>query len=211
MPDQTNLQLITKHLPFAIDDSEAVNDLYATFVSTPTPKRKRLVELWTYGYIYSYMAAKHAGGSIRQVSDMEELISTVYTKVQNGRSTIKNPDKYAHWVSVVAKNTFINYVNRNRVETTSIHDPEQPTLEQVGAAEQIDEQVGLLRSILENAIQRLPPYLRRVAHMHYFEGCTFKEIAECIDKEVSVVRVYKSRALKALREDDRLRDVLESP
>jgi len=211
MPGRNHLQLITERLPFAIDDSEAVNALYATYVSKPTPERKQFVEMWTYGYIYNYMAAKYTGGSIRNVSDMEELISTVYTKVQSSRSTIKNPNKYAHWVSVVAKNTFINYVNRSRVETTSIHDPEQPTLQQVGAVKEIDEQVGLLRSILKAAIQRLPPYLRKVAYLHYFEGCTFKEIAERIDKKVPVVRVYKSRALKALREDARLRDVLESP
>lgn len=211
MSDSTNLQLITERLPFAIDDSEAVNTLYATYASEPTPRHEQLVELWTYGYIYKYMASKYAGHSIRQVSDMEELVSKVYTNVQDGRSTIKNPEKYAHWVSVVAKNAFINYVNRARVETTSIHDPEHPTLQQIGAAKQIDEQVGLLRSILEVAISRLPPYLRRVARLYYFEDCTFKEIAERIDKDVPVVRVYKSRALKALREDDRLKDVLEAP
>jgi RNA polymerase sigma factor (sigma-70 family) len=157
------------------------------------------------------MAAKYAKGSIRQMSDMEELISTVYEKVQKGRDGIKNPDKYAHWVSVVAKNTFINYVNRSRIETTSIHEPQSPTLKQVGAIQEIDERVGLMRSVLQEAIRRLPPYLRRVAQLHYFEDCTFKEIAERIDKEVPVVRVYKSRALKALREDPRLREAIEDP
>jgi len=211
MLDRTNLQLITERLPFAIDDADAVNELYASCGETPTRSERQHIELWTYGYIYRYMAAKYAGGSIRQMSDMEELVSTVYEKVQDGRSSIRNPDKYAHWVSVVAKNTFINYVNRHRVETTSIHEPQPPTLKQAGAVEEIDANVGLMRTQLQTAIRRLPPYLRRVAELYYFEECTFKEIADRIDKDVPVVRTYKSRALKALREDTRLQAVLEEP
>ena len=211
MPDHANLQLITERLPFAIDDAETVNELYASCGDAPTRREKQHIELWTYGYVYRYMAAKYAGGSIRQMGDMEQLVSTVYKKVQDGRSSIRNPDKYAHWVSVVAKNTFINYVNRSRVETTSIHEPQPPTLQQAGAVEEIDANVGLMRTQLQAAIRRLPPYLRRVAELYYFEECTFKEIAEQIDKKVPVVRTYKSRALKALREDTRLQAVLEEP
>ncbi|PEN08822.1 RNA polymerase subunit sigma-70 [Longimonas halophila] len=209
MPDRTNLQLITERLPFAIDDADAVNALYASCDKARKRREKQYIELWTYGYIYRYMAAKYAGGSIRQTSDMDELVSAVYEKVQNGRDSIRNPDKYAHWVSVVAKNTFINYVNRHRVDTTSIHEPQQPTLKQADAVKEIDANVGLMRTQLQAAIRRLPPYLRRVAELYYFKECTFKEIAECIDKDVPVVRTYKSRALKALREDTRLQAVLD--
>lgn len=209
MPERTNLQLIIERLPFAIDDSEAVNALYAEYMDTSDPRKGQLIELWTYGYVYRYVAGKDASGSVRQASDVEELITTIYEKVQRSRSSIRNPDKYAHWISVVAKNTFINYVKRRRIETTSINEPQPPPIEDKEAVAEIDASVGLMRSHFRAAIRRLPPYLRRVAELYYLEDHAFAEIAEEIDKDVPTVRTYKSRALKALREDERLRDVVD--
>lgn len=207
MAGSFDLTIITDRLPFGIDDAKAVNALYVQFIDDPSPEREQLVEAWTYGYICKYMVAKHAKGSIRHVSDIEMLIGKTYERVRKGRPTIKEPDKYAHWVSVVTKNTFINYVNRYRVETDSIEDEETPTLESIGATTEIDEDVGLRRQVLEHALDRLPPYLRKVARLYYFKDLSFKEVGERLDKSAATVRVYKSRVLKALREDPDLKHV----
>ena len=60
-------------------------------------------------------------------------------------------------------------------------------------------ELGEIRTKLAAAIDRLPPRLKRVTALYYYEGMTFKEISEIL--EVSESRVYQlcRQSIKQLR------------
>jgi RNA polymerase sigma factor (sigma-70 family) len=120
---------------------------------------------------------------------------------------VRDPDRYANWVSVVCKNTFLNHTRSDRT-ADSIDEDRGPTLH---ADETRLPEIGFVREALADAIERLPDYLQEPARLYFLEDRDFEEISEQIDKAVPTVRTYKHKAVKHLREDDRLREYVDHP
>jgi RNA polymerase sigma factor (sigma-70 family) len=104
-------------------------------------------------------------------------------------------------VSVICKNTLINYVNRKRPEQ-SIHDESGLVLTADTPATYND--VGFVLQALHSAIDRLPAYLQETAKLYFLKACTYEEISKRIGKDVPTVRSYRHKVVRRFREDDRL-------
>jgi RNA polymerase sigma factor (sigma-70 family) len=163
------------------------------------------VDLWTYCYVCRYFLAKSAGNNFESVAAPDELITRTYEKIQENRDGVRDPDRYANWVSVVCKNTFLNYTRRDRV-SDSINEEQGPTLR--ADASRIPEK-GFVREAFAEAIDRLPEYLQEPARLYFLEDREFDEISDEIGKAVPTVRTYKHKAVKQLREDERLQEYVD--
>jgi len=73
------------------------------------------VDLWTYCFIRRYFLVKFAREAYGGPADLEALIEKAYRKVQSRRHTVADTARYASWVSVVCKNTFLNYLRGRRL------------------------------------------------------------------------------------------------
>jgi RNA polymerase sigma factor (sigma-70 family) len=195
---------LTKRLPFELSETEAANEAFRRW-RNGEEEQKRHVDVWTYCYIWKYFLVKKAQNSITEASDIDDLIARTYQKVERKRTQINDPDRYASWVSVVCKNTFLNYTRKDRV-TESIHDEDGPRL----VADNPDAEPDTIRQTLLRAIERLPSYLQPTARLYFLERRTFQEISEVIDKSVATVRTYKHKAIQRLREDEELREHFEA-
>jgi len=195
---------LAERLPFRMSETEAVNDAFRQWLDGEDAQ-KRNVDVWTYCYIWKYFLVKRTQNSITEASDIDDLIARTYQKVERNRTQINNPDRYASWVSVVCKNTFLNYTRKDRV-TESIHDEDGPQL----VADRPDADPDTIRQTLLRAIERLPSYLQPTARLYFLERRTFQEISEVIEKSVATVRTYKHKAVQRLREDEELREHFEA-
>lgn len=196
---------LAKRLPFDLSNTDAVNETFDRWVSGGTEEDKRTVDLWTYCYIWKYFLTKKAQDSIQEAADVDDLIARSYQKVEKNRTSIDDSTRYASWVSVVCKNTFLNYARRDRV-AESIHDEETPEL----VADSNTNNPGSVRETVVRAIERLPDYLQTTARLYLLERRTFREIGEVIGKSVATVRTYKCKAMKRLRDDEEVREYLKS-
>lgn len=202
----SQLRTVLEQLPFGVDDIEAANEVFQDWRESGAEADLQIVDLWTYCYICRYFLGKAAADEFSNASDADELITKAYQKVQNKRDTVRNPNRYAHWVSVVCKNTFLNYTRRDRV-SESIDEEEGPTLSEDGAHPLTE--YGFVREAFEAAIERLPDYLQEPARLYFLENREFEEISDTVDKPVATIRTYKHKAVKRLRQDDTLREYVD--
>lgn len=208
MTDPTSrLRTVIDRLPFSVDDTDAANDAFRRWTQQQDAAAERLVDMWTYCYVCRYFLAKSTGGAFDSAAAPDELITRTYKKVQDNRESVRNPDRYANWVSVVCKNTFLNHTRSDRT-ADSIDEERGPTLR---AEETRLPEVGFVREALAEAIERLPDYLQKPARLYFLEDREFEEISDEIDKAVPTVRTYKHKAVKQLREDERLQEYVDRP
>jgi RNA polymerase sigma factor (sigma-70 family) len=205
----SNLQPVLDQLSFALDDTEAVNRAFQTYRNEGREEAEEEVEVWTYCYVYRYFMKKFGAGSIQEAADADDLVARAFQKTRRKRSSVQDPSRYAHWVSVVCKNTFLNYARRDRV-AQSIDDEEGPELVAEDPLPSRGD-IGFVRQAFERAVGRLPEYLQEPARLYFLENHTFQEIAEVIGKSVPTVRTYKHKAVKRLREDEELRAYVDGP
>lgn len=204
----SRLRSVLDQIPFDLDDTAAVNEAFQQWKDEDALDAKRNVDLWTYCYVWRYFLVKSARGAVDDASDVDDLIARAYKKVEEGRTDIRRAGRYASWVSVICKNTFLNYTRRDRV-SRSIDADEGPDL--VADASGPFDDLGYVRRAFEEAIQRLPEYLRETARLYFLEDKSFKEVGEVIGKSVATVRTYKYKVVKRLREDEHLEDILNPP
>ncbi len=203
----SRLRTVIDRLPFAVDDTDAANDAFRRCTEEQDPKAQRHVDMWTYCYVCRYFLAKSAGDSFESASAPDELITRTYEKIQKNRDGVREAGRYTNWVSVVCKNTFLNYTRRDRT-SDSIDKEKGPTLQ--ADISRIPKK-GFVREAFSEAIERLPDYLQEPARLYFLEDREFEEISEEIGKAIPTVRTYKHKAVKKLREDERLREYVDQP
>ena len=204
----SELRTIIERLPFSVDDTAAANDAFRRWRNGSDPDAERIVDMWTYCYICRYFLSKSSQGAFNHASDTDELTTRAYRKVLDNRDGVRNPDRYANWVSVICKNTFLNYTRRDQF-SESVEEEEGPTL--TAEKRQSVAEVGFVREALDEAIDRLPQYLQKPARLYFLEDREFEEISDAVDKPVATVRTYKHKAVKRLRTDERLQEYVDRP
>lgn len=190
---------VASYLPFDVLDIQQANDAFVHWRAAQTDEARHVVDLWTYCYVRRYFLAKFAQRNTRQAADLEMVISRAFRKATGRMQSVKNPDRYAHWVSVICRNTFINYLRSRR--------DHQPLPEGGLAAPQPHRDYGdaaLMAAALEAAIGRLPEFLQEVAYLRLVEEVDYEEISRRVDKPLPILRSYVSKSLKRLRKDPAL-------
>jgi RNA polymerase sigma factor (sigma-70 family) len=202
-----HLQSLTEQLPFELANVDKANAVFERWATQEKETAKRLVDIWTYCYVVQYFYVKSVHDEIRGASDLDDLVTRAYNRINEKRSGLRDPSRYAHWVSVICKRIFLNHV-RTRFDRTSIDAEEGPRLPPVDAAH-VTSDLGFTHQLLLDAIDRLPEYLQETARLYFLDEWSFSEVSDKIGKPVPTVRAYKHKVVKRLREDETLRTLME--
>ena len=196
-----SLDALASKLPFHLDDVDAVNDCFVRWFKTPSDEDRIVIDLWTYCFIRRYFLIKVVQESTMGPTDFDELVDRTFLKIEASVGRVKRPAHYANWVSVVCKNTFLNYLRDRRLAVSLYENPESQV-----AAEPARpyRDVGYTRLAVHRAIDRLPRYLRECVRLRFIEGLTYEEISERTGFPLPRIRSYINKAMKRFREDDRL-------
>jgi len=195
----SSLEVLATSLPFHIDESERVNEAFATYMTRGEKGHKVLVDLWTYCYVRRYFLIKFLRESVYRASELDDVVERAYQRIERGRSSIAHHDRYAQWVSVVCRNTFINFKTR-RKKVLAWDERFELAVESMEVFD-LDINAAALHLALVNAIARLPQFLRATARMKFVENLSYEEISRIIGKRVPTVRSYVHKICSRLRAD----------
>ncbi len=139
--------------------------------------------------VYAY--AYRLSGS---VPDAEDLTQQVFLVAQQKLGQLRKAESARAWLFAILRNTFFKDRQRRRpipVATLQLDIDAIPA--EIPDGEQIDSER------LQEAINQLPDGFRVVLIMFYFEGCSYREIAEKLDLPIGTVMSRLARAKGHLR------------
>lgn len=184
-------------LPFHLDDSDPVNEAFARWRHNPNASDKRLVDMWTYCYVYRYFLIKLASPVAHKSLILDRLVANAFEDVQSSLGSIRRPKCYTNWVSRICRNTFVNHLRTHHtVVSLDVQGP-LPVDEGLSAIEARDASV--IYQSIRAAIETLPDYLREVARMRLLENCSYGAIRDQTGKPLKTLRSYVNKALIRLR------------
>lgn len=204
----SSLRALARGLPFALDEVEHANAAFKRWRLTGEAEAAFQVELWTYCFVLRYYLTKLARSRAHDAADFDLLVSRTFWKIERQHESVERPDRYASWVSVVCKHTYINYVNRRHPHRSLDAEREQGLAGPAVAAPIYDD-AGALYRALQQAIDRLPPYLQETARLRFVENAGYEDIACATGQHLATARAYVHRALTRLRGDLSLLAVLD--
>ena len=195
------LEKLLSRLPFHLDDIKEANARYEEWKKTGKVEDRKIIDLWTYCFVWRGLLVKFSSHSKANSSDFDMVVAEVYERVVERRHTLRKQNKYASWVSVICRNIFINYVRKQKVSI-----PFDETIASGIVAEPDDSysDTTVLIQVLEEAIRRLPAYLQDIAVLRILENRSYEEISLRTGKRVQIVRTYMNKAKRRLRNDDTL-------
>ena len=192
------LDAVAAALPFAIDDYAAANAAFVAWHATRGSRR--IVDMWAYCYVQRYFLTRFVRETGGSPSDLDVAVTTAYERVHRSLDSVRDPSRFAQFVSVVCKNTLLNNRSRRRgfdaLDETAPADPETP-------AEGWDAPV--VRRAVAAAIAALPEGIRETARLRFLEAMDYPAIAERTGHGVPTLRAYAAKATRRLREDPALR------
>ena len=206
-PEFLQLDRLVAKLPFALDDDQAIGERFVRWREEDCETSREEVELWTYCWVRRFFLVKLVRFASRGPNDLDELVVTAYDRVERKRATVRQPMRFAHWVSVTCRNTWVNFLRDRRGHVSMDDQPEGSPLRPVSATsadEHGDD--GYLFSAVLAALEEMPPYLRDIARRRLLEEESYEEISEATGKPIPNLRAYVARVIRRLRENPHVRD-----
>lgn len=151
-----------------------------------------------YAFIYRY-AHRLCG----HTTDAEDLTQQTFLSAQASLSQLRELGKARAWLCAITRNAYLRQ-RRQPVRCVPLLESEEPL---DAATPECPEQVDPEK--LQIALNELPEEFRSPVILFYFEGVTYREIAEALGVPVGTVMSRLSRAKHYLRE--RLQRTCESP
>lgn len=127
---------------------------------------------------------------VTEVEAAQDAFQETFIKVYENRATFKG-DNFSAWLYTIARNTCLNYLRSKRQFDSfdeSFH----------GSAETSKTDIGLKEQI-QNAIATLPVTYREAILLREYEDCTYQEIAQILDIDISLAKIRVFRARNLLR------------
>jgi RNA polymerase sigma-70 factor, ECF subfamily len=147
--------------------------------------------------------------------DCRDLTQDVFVSVYRGLNGLRDQTQFHSWLFQIARNIFRNELERSQAKkregrVLSLEDKQSKSGEPPAVARKVtdlraDPMEALLekerRQQLTEAVQGLPPQMRRCVHLRVVKMLSTAEIAAVMGISVNTVKAHLHQARKALRED----------
>lgn len=133
--------------------------------------------------------------------DAEDLAQETFIKVYKKIGSLKENEKERSWIYAIARNTAIDFFRKNKNKALALGDA---VLENASVATTTDFEEGLIKNETERELQkyinRLVNEDKTIVKLLYYEGFTYKEIANLLDINENTLKSRLHRARKVLLE-----------
>lgn len=155
-----------------------------------------LVERWQqriHRFAYRYFASH---------DEAMEITQKTFIRVYNKLNTLDDTEQFAAWIYRIANNLCLDETKRaGRRRSFSMGAlPEPPVAESLASNPDQQVEQNELGSILQLALNQLPPEQRIVVIMKEYEGLKFREIADILDEPENTVKSRLYYGLRKLRQ-----------
>ena len=153
----------------------------------------------------------------RKIGDFhiaEEIAQDIFLNVYKKLQTLKNPNRFAGWLYVIATRKCIAWLKKKRIPMKSLDTMPSDELEELAYAqyhaEQQEEGVsGKHREVVKRLLQKLPESERTVVTLHYLGDMTCEDISKFLGVSPNTVKSRLHRARKRLKEQEHMvREIL---
>lgn len=198
------LDEVADRLPFHVDDIASANDAYLRWHTSRQPADLRIVEIWAYCYTRNYFLIKFLRDGAYGPNDLDSLVTKAFLRIRDHLGDVKDPERFASWVSVICQNVFRSFLRRRRERFTLTENlaPKDP-------ASYGEYDRRLARRAVEEAIAGLPPFLQEVARLRYLDGLSYHAISDATGTPADTAKAYAHRAAAKLRACPALRVLFE--
>ena len=202
MPPERSARLaeLARHLPFAVDDFDAARDAFVRWREGGAEADRKTAQLWAYCYVVWYFYGKFARERTGTPSDLDAVIERAARRIFRSTDSVRDPERYPQFVSVVCRNVLYSYRERRR-EAVEIEDHVAP----VDPPDVSGLDRALVRRFVERAVAALPPAISEVVRMRLLENRSYQDIADATGRSLATTRTYYSKAIARLRDDPELR------
>ncbi len=146
----------------------------------------------------------------------EEITQDTFLKAYQNLSTLKEPQKFAGWLYVIAANYCKMWMRKKRLSTQSLEDTSSAALEKTAysgyvIAENRRVAVETQREVVKKLLAKLQESDRTVITLYYLGGMTYEEISEFLGVSVASIknRLYRARR-RLKKEEPMIREALEN-
>lgn len=147
---------------------------------------------------YQDMLFRHA---LRMTGDRDvanDLVQGAFVKAFTNIARCRDPERYGAWQYRILTNACKDHLKSRRRRDVSIDDQVNLMDGTAGPAGNLDR--AQLRTVLSNAIAKLPESLREAFVLKHVEGRSYEEIAGMMDTSVPALKMRVHRAREVLKE-----------
>ena len=144
----------------------------------------------------------------------EEITQDTFLKAYQNLSTLKEPQKFAGWLYVIAVNYCKMWKRKKRLSTQSLEETSSAELEKATysgyvIAENERTTAEAQREVVKQLLAKLQESDRIVITLYYLGGMTYEEISEFLGVSVSAIknRLYRARQ-RLKKEEPMIREAL---
>ncbi len=146
----------------------------------------------------------------------EEITQDTFLKAYQNLSTLKEPQKFAGWLYVIAANYCKMWRRKKRLATQSLEDTDNAELEKTAYSGYViaeNEQVAVetQREVVKKLLAKLQESDRTIITLYYLGEMTYEEISEFLGVSVASIknRLYRARR-RLKKEEPMIREALEN-
>ena len=145
----------------------------------------------------------------RKIGDFhyaEEVTQDTFLRAYRKLSSLKDPNRFAGWLNVIANRLCLNWIQRKKpemqsLEETSVAEIEELTYTQYASEKQETEAAEYLYEIVKKLLDKLPDAERTVMTLYYLGEMTTKEISKFLGVSVNTITSQLQRARARLQKD----------
>lgn len=159
--------------------------------------------------VQKYQKSVHAL-AWRQIGDFqiaEEITQDTFLQAYKKLATLKNPNQFAGWLYVIARNLCTDWHRRKKPIMKSLEATKTKTLEKTAYERYLAEErekaaAEHRRELVKNLLEKLPESERTVVTLHYLGEMTSEAISKFLGVSVNTIKSRLRRARKRLQEEE---------
>ncbi len=159
--------------------------------------------------VQKYQKSVHAL-AWRQIGDFqiaEEITQDTFLQAYKKLATLKNPNQFAGWLYVIARNLCTDWHRRKKPTMKSLEATKTKTLEKTAYERYLAEErekaaAEHRRELVKNLLEKLPESERTVVTLHYLGEMTSEAISKFLGVSVNTIKSRLRRARKRLQEEE---------
>ena len=160
-------------LAYKIGSKEAFNELYSRHA----------------GRVYGYLKNK-----IMNSARADDIFQDTFLRMHRFRGRYNSSFPFLPWLFTICRNSMIDHLRKEKTQSLAGKASEENTSQL-----SFDHKPDSARQPLEVYMQGLSEREKKVIHLHFTEGLTFKSVAEKLSLSVENARKLSSRAVGKIR------------
>lgn len=193
---------VAADLPFAIGDFDAANEAFRRWRTAGSEEDYELLLKWLFCYTRRYFISKWMQEPELLVEDMEEPLTTAFQRCRRALHQIREHEGFSSYISVVCKNTYLNFWrSRRRYPKVDIDSLPQDLVVDTDYDPLVGHDRAVLVAAVHRAVERLPSWLRNVARRRLVDGLSYDELVQETGLSRATLRSYVNKAVIRLRDD----------